>query len=167
MIYEEVVKTYGPYQGKDNRLRVILKYKDGHKQLLSYPRYVMEKHLNRHLNVSEQIDHIDENPLNNNLENLQIVSFKEHQKQDAIRNKDVIVRCQYCGKGFTISGSKLNTRNRKDRHQSGYFCSKVCSGKYGREIQLGLRQPLLVDKIIPEKYKVKSAQKETSDVEVG
>lgn len=167
MIYEEVVKIYGPYQGKDNRLRVRLKYKDGHSKTTSFSRYVMEKHLDRYLNAEEQVDHIDGNPLNNNLDNLQILPFKEHQKLDVYRNKDITVKCQYCGKEFTILGSLLHQRNRKDRHQSGYFCSRECSGKYGKEMQLKMRNHRKIDKIIPETYKVKSAQKETFDVEVG
>ncbi len=48
-----------------------------------------------------------------------------------------------------------------------YFCSKTCSGKYGREIQLGLRKHSKEDVILPEKYRVGSAQKEIFDVEVG
>lgn len=167
MIYEEVVKIYGPYRGKDNRLRIRLKYNDGHFKLLSYLRYVMEKHLGRYLNVDEQIDHIDGNPLNNNIDNLQIVLFREHQINDAHRNKDITVKCQYCGKEFIILGSKISNRNRKDKHQSGYFCSRKCCGKYGKEIQLKLKQHQTVAKVIPQTFQVKSAQRETSDVEVG
>lgn len=134
---------------------------------MSYPRYLMEIHLNRHLTKKEQIDHIDGNPLNNDISNLQILNFKEHQSLDVLRNKDIVVKCTYCGKEFIIPGSKLNFRNRKDRNQSGYFCSRTCSGKYGADIKNKRIVPKKIDKIIPEKYKVKSTQKETSDVNAG
>ena len=167
MVYENVIKVRGPYQGKDNRFRIMLIYNDKSSKIISYPRYIMEKHLGRYLEKDEQVDHIDGNPSNNDISNLQILKFKEHQKLDALRNEDIEVSCTYCEKKFIISGNKINDRNRKDRHQSGYFCSRTCSGKYGREIQMNLRNHIKIDKVQPSKYKVKSAQKETFEVEVG
>lgn len=120
----------------------------------------MEVHIGRYLDVDETIDHIDGNFLNNNFDNLRIINRKQHAIEDAVRNKNVIVKCQYCGKEFTIEGSTLHRRNRKDRQQSGYFCSKKCSGKYGVDIQHGLINPTIVDRIVADKYTVKSANEE-------
>ena len=157
MVYEDC-KFYGPYLNqKDNRLRCVIVFPDGKKKTISYPKYLMECHLDRYLDVNETIDHIDGNPLNNELSNLRILDRKEHAYNDAKRNKDIVVTCAYCGKEFIIKGSTLSNRNRKDRHSSGYFCSKECSGKYGNSIQHGLRKPITVDKVIPSKYQVKSA----------
>ena len=40
-------KLYGPYNsGKDGRLRCVIAYPNGRKQTLSYPKYLIEKHLN-------------------------------------------------------------------------------------------------------------------------
>lgn len=148
-------KIYGPYVCKDGRMRIV--WTKGRKHhSMSYPKYLMEKHLNRRLEKDEQIDHIDGNPLNNNISNLQILKIGEHQSLDALRNRDAIVKCVYCGKKFVITGSKLHNRNRKDRHQSGYFCSRICSGKYGVDIQHKRTTSKKIDKIIPGKYKVKS-----------
>lgn len=161
MVYEDC-KFYGPYLNKkDNRLRCILVHKNGYKQTISYPKYLIEVHLDRYLEANETVDHIDGNPLNNSIDNLRILDRKLHCTQDAHRNEDIKVKCTYCGKEFTIKGSKLYNRNRKDRHQAGYFCSKTCSGKYGKAVQLGLLNPVIVDKIIPNKYQVKSNIKET------
>ena len=167
MIYKNIKKIYGPYLGKDNRYRISIKFNDNSKKTMSYPKYLMEQHLGRYLDVNEQIDHIDGNPLNNDISNLQILKLGEHQKLDVLRNKDITVNCKYCGKEFTINGSNLYNRNRTDRHSSGYFCSKTCSGKYGKDIQLGKVKLTKTDKVLPEKYKVKSAQAEKSDVEEG
>lgn len=153
MIYENLNKTVGPYKSqKDNRLRIVLIFNDNSKKTMSYPKYLMERHLDRYLTDKETVDHIDGNPLNNDINNLRVLSRVEHCKNDAIRNKDVIAKCIYCGKEFIIPGSKLHNRNRADRHQSGYFCSRQCCGKYGAEIQNHKRFLKTIDKIVPEKY---------------
>ena len=41
-------------------------------------RKIMSEHLKRKLNISEIVHHIDENPFNNNILNLQIVTPEEH-----------------------------------------------------------------------------------------
>lgn len=151
MIYENVLKVNGPYKGKDNRLRIVLVFKDKSRKKMSYPKYLMELHLNRYLTKDETVDHIDKNPLNNDISNLRILPRKEHCRNDVIRNKDVVVHCTYCGKEFIIPGNKLHSRNRADKHQSGYFCSKQCSGKYGAAIQNNRITPVIVPKIIAEK----------------
>lgn len=167
-IYDDC-KIYGPYQSKqDNRLRIVIQSQTGEKVTKSYPKYLMEVHLDRFLENDETVDHIDGNPLNNDLSNLQILDRKTHSSLDVLRNKDILVTCAYCQKEFIIPGSKINNRNRKDRHSPGYFCSRSCSGKYRQEIQSGKRKPEEPHKkIIPEKYKAKSALGEISDVEVG
>jgi len=153
MIYEEVIKVYGPYKSKsDKRLRISLKFRDNTYKHMSYPKYLMEQHLNRYLTEDETVDHIDGNPLNNEITNLRILSRREHCSNDVIRNKDVKTNCTYCGKEFYITGSKLHNRNRADRNQSGYFCSKQCSGKYGTEIQNQRRSLVTVEKIVAEKF---------------
>lgn len=155
MIYENC-KIYGPYSNsKDGRLRCLVCFPNKTRKTISYPKYLMEKHLDRYLEEDETIDHIDGNFLNNEISNLRILSRKEHTTNDALRNKDIIVKCIYCGKEFTIKGETLHNRNRKDKGQSGYFCSRQCSGKYGAEIQNGKREKEKVEKIVAEKYQLR------------
>ena len=153
MIYENLVKIRGPYESsKDHRLRCTLVFNDKTIKNMSYPKYLMEVHLDRYLTENETVDHIDGNPLNNTISNLRVLDRQEHCTNDVIRNKDVKVTCTYCGKEFYIEGSKLHQRNRTDRHQSGYFCSKQCSGKYGTEIQNHKRAHVVTEKVITEKF---------------
>lgn len=50
------------YQNKDGRLRVYIK---DTKKVISYPRYIVEQHLNRELLPTEQVHHKDGDFLNN------------------------------------------------------------------------------------------------------
>lgn len=43
-----------------------------------YAHLVMELHLGRYLNIEEIVHHIDLNPLNNDLDNLQLMTLSEH-----------------------------------------------------------------------------------------
>ena len=150
-------KLYGPYNsGKDGRLRCVIVHPNGRKQTLSYPKYLIEKHLNRYLTEDETVDHIDENFLNNDISNLRVINRKEHATNDVLRNEDVIVKCSYCGKEFKIEGSKLHGRNRKDKGNSGYFCSRTCSGKYGAELQHGQIEKITKEKVKANKFKLHS-----------
>lgn len=50
-----------------------------HRGYVREHRLVMEQSLGRHLLPSEVVHHLDENTLNNDLSNLQIMSWKEHR----------------------------------------------------------------------------------------
>ena len=114
-VYENC-RLYGPYKSKkDNRLRIQVIFSDGRRTYMSYPKYLMEVHLGRYLEKDETVHHIDGNPLNNDISNLTVIDRAEHANNDAIRNKNITVVCQYCGKEFTIPGSKVMGRNRAGR----------------------------------------------------
>jgi hypothetical protein len=53
-------------------------------------RWIMEQHLGRKLKTCEHIHHINGDPLDNRLENLQIVSNSEHQRIEHIERKKII-----------------------------------------------------------------------------
>ena len=161
MVYKDC-KMYGPYNNsKDGRLRCVVVFQDGKKKTVSYPKYLMEVHLGRYLTSDETVDHIDGNFLNNDLSNLQVIDRRLHAQMDVRRNVDVVVSCRYCGKSFTIAGSTLSDRNRSDRKQSGYFCSRRCSGLYGKAIQEGRMERTIVDRIVADTYTAKSAYMES------
>jgi hypothetical protein len=149
-VYEKC-KVYGPYQGPDKRLRVSIIFPSGKKKTLSYPKYLVECHLDCYLLGDLTIDHIDGNFLNNTLSNLRIIERVAHCGDDAIRNKDLTLECKWCGRLFTIEGKTLKQRNRR---KSSGFCSRSCTGKYGKYIQQG-GDPYGLASIIIEKYKMK------------
>lgn len=148
-VYENV-KIYGPYESKkDKRLRVVAVSLNGNRKTISYPKYLIEIHLNRYLAENETVHHIDGNPLNNDLSNLIILDRKEHSILDAKRRLDEILVCQWCKQKFLVKGRLLYSRQRKDKNANS-FCSKSCSGKYGKSIQSGNKK---LDKVyIQERY---------------
>lgn len=128
---------YGPYLGKDNRLRVRLATDDGIKTV-SYPKYLMEVHLNRYLDKDETVDHIDRNPTNNELSNLRVLLRSDHAKQDGRILVTQEFECPECKSKFRISGKKLSdAKSNRRKGKTGPFCSKSCVGRYGVKIQTG------------------------------
>ena len=76
-----------------------------------------------------------------------------HAKNDVVRNMDIKVSCQWCGRKFTIKGSTIKDRNRRN---TGCFCSKRCTGLYGVAIQNGYASPTYVETLKRRKGKLKS-----------
>ena len=125
------IKLYGPYKSKkDGRLRVVLVDVTGKKKTVSYPKYLMECHLDRYLTIDETVDHKDRNFDNNNIDNLQILIRSKHSSLDAKRVKPVEFTCTVCTSIFIIEGSNRirdAVRNRKNE-KSGPYCSRRCAG---------------------------------------
>lgn len=146
-------KLYGPYD-HSHRLRLVIVDKtSGKKTSISYAKYLMELHLGRHLKSYETVDHIDNDYTNNDLSNLRVLSRREHSLVDALRNNQLEFKCEYCGKVFL-------RKKRGNRHGHGYFCSKQCSGKYGKLVQEGKIKPKhVITKVYP-KYRLKWARME-------
>lgn len=125
------------YLCKDGRLRIYIVFPDGHNTVISYPKYLMEIRLGRNLDKDETVDHIDGNPLNNHIENLQVLKRSDHVILDVKRLKPQEFICPECGQSFELSGRKLHdAKHNRLKRKAGPFCSKSCSGKYGRKIQL-------------------------------
>lgn len=126
------------YKNADNRMRLVIKKDDGSMTSKSYPRVIMERYLGRELEPDDDIHHIDGDPTNNSIENLQIIKHGLHQKQHRLFF-DKQVRCQICGNIFLWKGVSqrryfADLRAGRNRVIS---CSKKCSAYCGRMKQLG------------------------------
>lgn len=110
-------------------------------------RVIMENHLGRLLNSNEVVHHIDGNKKNNDISNLEVMDYREHVKRHvhSFGRAYVLLKCPYCGvvfertknKSFLIKKNKLNCT----------FCSRTCSAKFSREIQLHGLTPEMEDAI--------------------
>ena len=130
---------------KDNRYRALKVYSDGRKENVSYPRIIVEKSIGRPLLPTEDVHHIDENPKNNDLSNLEVVDHVKHCTDHRLEKSPyktfgdkIRVSCFMCGKSFTITKRQLREKVESVRckHISSYFfCSRECRGKYGTMIQ--------------------------------
>jgi hypothetical protein len=99
----------------------------------------MEVSIGRYFKADEQVHHIDGNPLNNELSNLEIVKLGEHQRlHNPVFIKEQKATCVWCGVSFVMT--KQHVRHRRDKRAAnapGPFCSRHCTGLYGKSIQLG------------------------------
>lgn len=134
------MKLISVYKNKDGRLRAYCRDEQNKPHIISYPKYLMEEHLGRKLAEDEEVHHIDGNPENNELNNLELVKHGEHQRfHNPRRYKDKIVVCEVCGASFLWVAWKQSDYKRdiKIGRNRIISCSRKCSSTVGRYIQLG------------------------------
>lgn len=107
-------------------------YDDGSRGTTLYSRWLMSKHLGRTLDtILETVDHIDEDPTNDTIENLQLLTLKENAVKGAVKGPQItwiVFNCPQCG-----NEARKNNRyvkNNKKQGKAGPFCSRSCAGKY-------------------------------------
>ena len=119
------------YKCKDNRMRMVIVDDDGKHTSVSYPRFLMEQFLGRSLAENEDVHHKDGNPLNNDLNNLELIEHGIHQKEHSQKYMDTEEKCMICGKPFIMTAhkwSKFFVDIRRDRARI-LTCSRSCASK--------------------------------------
>ena len=124
----EGYKLYVVYHKKEQRRYACLVDCDNSKErfTITYAKYLMSVKLGRRLDACEQVDHIDDNKLNDAIENLQILSLGDNVRKSHPGPVLVTLVCSYCEKVFT--------RN-KWKHKKGVnvCCGNMCAGKLLKE----------------------------------
>lgn len=122
--------VYGPYTRKDGRKHVV--HYDGHtRRTQSYPRFLMEQHLNRTLEEWEHVDHINNNHTDDCIENLQILTQRENNKKSRKYAEYGTFICPTCAIDFTYPMRQYKA-NQIKQSKRGPYCSKFCAGKAGK-----------------------------------
>jgi hypothetical protein len=128
----ETEYPYNEYNGyiiinRENRRHVCLVHKENKSRTtISYARYLMSVKEKRFLTKEEQVDHIDEDKTNDDINNLQILSFGDNirktYKDNNRTRKMVEMKCPQCNSIFckTLSSSFIQ----KKGHYN--VCSKEC-----------------------------------------
>jgi hypothetical protein len=111
MSYHEAMKTYSP------KYRTQLVWRNGKKVRKS--RWMMEQELGRKLEPSENVHHINGDPLDNRIENLIVLNVNKHLRLHKQVFPDGKV-CVLCGNPFQV-----NPRKRKRNK----CCSPECAQK--------------------------------------
>jgi len=79
---KEIKKVYGPYMRSYprgvSRRQVVICFEDGSRTTMSYSRWLMTQHLGRALGGGEHVDHENEDPQDDRIENLQLLSPGEN-----------------------------------------------------------------------------------------
>ena len=124
-----MIKVYGPYRRKDGRAHVV-HYNTiaGTRRTQSYPRYLMEQHLGRKLEKWEQVDHINDDPTDDRVENYQLLTQTENSSKSAKPTKMKYFECPVCEHGFMMSVA-IYEYNQIKLGKAGPYCSKKCAGK--------------------------------------
>lgn len=114
-------KIYGPYQRKDKRWFLIINGKT-----ISYPKWLYQNHHNIILSNQETIDHIDGNPDNNRITNLQILTRSENIRKSKKERQTTTFVCPQCKQEVTKWTNYILGNLRKKK--SGPYCSRHCAG---------------------------------------
>lgn len=97
---------------------------------ISYARYLMSVKEKRFLNKNEDVDHIDNNSMNDDINNLQILTKRENIIKGNKKNgrKMVELKCPCCGKIFNRRRGNTHLIRSKKTYTA---CSRKCSSTFG------------------------------------
>src|SRR5574343_2068014 len=94
-------------------------------------RVIMEKYIGRKLMIDEEVHHVNHNPLDNRIENLELITKQKHTELHS-KEKQIYPNVKIC----VVCGSKYEPNPRKRKRQK--CCSVKCAMSMriaGRKVQ--------------------------------
>jgi hypothetical protein len=128
------------YSKKEGRCYIILRKEGKRPTSMSRARYKMCIKEKRKLNKNEHVDHIDNNPKNDDINNLQILTLAENNKKyrkfAKIKKAMVKMICPCCKKIFIKEKHQSFLSKKNKRFDS---CSRRCGGKLAHLTAIGIK----------------------------
>lgn len=121
-------RRYGPYTSTSGHLFFWDIFEDGSRKVVLVHRELMEQHLGRKLSKTEVVHHINENKTDNRIENLQVLSHRQHIRHHHPQAALARFACPICGAVFAATLRQVRKSQFKDG-RSGPYCSKPCAGR--------------------------------------
>lgn len=132
-LYGVEYKVYGPYIREPDKRKIVVLYNGKFRTTKQYPKVKLEIKLGRLLSKDETVDHIDNDATNNKFSNLRLLSREENARLGSVKCIKPVVKCAWCKTKFKVTRNQITAAS---LGKAGPFCSKKCSGKYGKEVQL-------------------------------
>jgi hypothetical protein len=132
------MRVNGPYIHTTGKLKgrryVNIIHDDGRKTSMLYSRWLMQEHLGRELGRDEYVDHRDEDPTNDSIENLQILTNSENSKKSARLRRPLPMLRLTCPRCLTsFEREERHVRRSRKLGKAGPYCGRSCAGKASHE----------------------------------
>jgi hypothetical protein len=111
---------YKVFHKKMKRWQVCMINKRKERKTILFSKYLMSIKEKRILRSSEEVDHLDGNPLNDCISNLEIVTKEENRNRQKkfIKRKTKELKCSYCFQVFKRFSNLVNKNSK--------YCSRKC-----------------------------------------
>lgn len=113
---------------KEPRRVAVLRRQDGSLTSMSYAKYLYTSHHRCDILKGYQIDHINNDKMDDRVENLQVLSQNENNRKGRARRGLVVRVCPICGREFSFLKRNLSSHPNP-------CCSRRCGGIKSHQVR--------------------------------
>jgi len=112
---------------KEPRRNVILYNPGANRTTISYARYLMSVHLGYEIDSKLEVDHINNDKMDDRIENYQLLTPLENRRKSAKPPKFRSLTCATCKVWFSRRAHQVDTKLKNG--QKNFYCSYECRDK--------------------------------------
>ena len=105
---------------------------------MNYSRWVMTKHLGRWLTDDEEVHHKDNDTLNDDIDNLKLLSVDRHQQITSHEIDQLVPKlkltCFNCSCKFLKHVARHIVNSKEEKKYKQYYCSKYCHKEHKKSV---------------------------------